>query len=63
MLIYQPIGMAFLGPQVSNMMDEFVRLWLLSYYWPYWLAGNYDNLMSMGVTLNGMRPVNLCQSK
>ena len=40
--------------------DELVRQWIIAYYWPYWLAGNLDDLMAAGVTLNGIRPVNLC---
>lgn len=41
--------------------DEFVRQWLKCYYWPYWLAGNMDDMMAAGITLNGVRPANLCQ--
>lgn len=37
--------------------DEFVRQWITLYYWPYWVVGNADNLMSAGVTLNGIRSI------
>ena len=43
--------------------DEYVRQWLMWYYWPYWLAGNIDELISSGITLNGIRPANLCKPK
>ena len=40
--------------------DESIRLFLVSWYWPNFLIGNLDDWMSLGITLNGMRPVNLC---
>ena len=57
MLIYQQTGMEFIERLQSNMIDNFVRLWLVSYYWPYFVAGNIDDWMKMGVTLNGLRPM------
>jgi hypothetical protein len=41
--------------------DELVHQWLRAYYWHYWLAGNMDDIISAGITLNGIRPANLCQ--
>ena len=41
--------------------DEFVRQWVTLYYWPYWLVGNMDNIVGMGITLNGIRPPNICK--
>lgn len=37
--------------------DEFVREWLLIYYWPYFLAGNIDDWINLGITLNGIKPM------
>jgi len=41
--------------------DESVRQFLLWYYWPNFVMGNADDWMSMGITLNGMRPVTICK--
>jgi hypothetical protein len=29
---------------MEDMLDEYARLFVLAYYWPYFLAGNADNL-------------------
>ena len=39
--------------------DEIIRQWVTLYFWPYFVAGNLDDWLSMGITLNGSRPVNL----
>jgi hypothetical protein len=62
MLTYPKIGMGSLGPQANNDIwfwwyDELVRQWIVLYYWPYFVSGNLDNWMKMGVTLNGVRPM------
>lgn len=57
MLIYPQTGMVYSEQLLNNTMDEFVRLWLVSYYWPYFVLGNLDDWMKMGVTLNGVRPL------
>ena len=45
-------------------LDEFVRQWIIMYYWPYWLAGNMDNIVEgAGITLNGICPPNARQAK
>ena len=36
--------------------DESVRQFLLWYYWPNFLMGNFDDWASLGLTLNGIRP-------
>lgn len=54
---YHKTGMAYSELLASNMIDNFVRLWLISYYWPYFVAGNIDDWMKMGITLNGLRPM------
>ena len=40
--------------------DEYVKLFLIGWYWPNFVMGNYDEWASMGITLNGIRPANLC---
>ena len=40
--------------------DEFIRQWVVLYFWPYFVAGNIDNWMSMG-SLNGIKSSNLCK--
>jgi hypothetical protein len=57
MLIYPQSGTVYLGQQANKMFDDFVRLWIVSYYWPYFVAGNIDEWQKMGVTLNGWRPM------
>ncbi len=29
---------------IEDVLDEYARLWILAYYWPYFLAGNLDNI-------------------
>ena len=41
--------------------DEFVREWITLYYWPYFVAGNIDDWMSMGITLNGVKSSSICK--
>lgn len=36
--------------------DESVRLFLVSWYWPNFVMGNFDSWAKMGITLNGIRP-------
>lgn len=43
--------------------DQGVKVFLFWYYWPNFVIGNFDEWQKLGITLNGMRPVNLCQSK
>ena len=40
--------------------DESVRWFLIWHYWPNFVMGNADDWISMGVTLNGIKPINLC---
>lgn len=37
--------------------DQSVRWFLLSWYWPNFVMGNYDDWMKLGITLNGARPI------
>lgn len=61
MPIYPITGTEFFVPNLSNifdkMADQYVRLFLISYFWPYFVAGNIDDWIKMGVTLNGARPM------
>ena len=40
--------------------DESVRIFLISWYWPNFVIGNFDEWQKLGITLNGVRPINLC---
>jgi hypothetical protein len=40
--------------------DESIRLIVIYYYWPYFIMGNLDDWMKLGITLNGAHPLNLC---
>lgn len=40
--------------------DQNVRMFLLYWYLPNFIMGNYDDWQKLGITLNGARPVNLC---
>lgn len=35
--------------------DESVKVFLFWYYWPAFVIGNYDDWMSLGLTLNGIK--------
>jgi hypothetical protein len=48
MLNYQKIGMEYSVQQASDMFDEYARLIVLAYYWPYFLAGNADSFKEIG---------------
>ncbi len=60
------IGMVYSVQQVNNFymwwFDESVRWYIHWYYLPYYLAGKQDEWTQLGITLNGARPINLCQS-
>ena len=32
---------------MEDLLDEYARLVVLAYYWPYFLAGNADNFKSL----------------
>ena len=44
----QFIGMCF---------DEYVRLFLVNWYWPNFVMGNFDDWQKLGITLNGAKPL------
>ena len=48
MLNYQKTGMEYMSQQASDMIDEYARLIVLAYYWPYFLAGNADSFKEIG---------------
>jgi hypothetical protein len=48
MLNYQKTGMEYMSQQASDMFDEYARLIVLAYYWPYFLAGNADSFKEIG---------------
>jgi hypothetical protein len=44
--------------QISDeVFDNWIRLILFGYYLPYFIAGNIDDWMKMGVTMNGVKPI------
>lgn len=55
---FQKTGMAYSEQFLNNMFDELARQWIMLYYWPYFVVGNLDDWMKLGMTLNGARPVN-----
>ena len=40
--------MEFMLQRANNIMDEYARLCVLAYYWPYFLAGNADAFKEIG---------------
>ena len=68
MLDFQKIGMAYLELLRSNPFynisddismywyDRLILIWLKGYYSPFWWAGNIDDIIGAGITLNGIRP-------
>ncbi len=58
MLIYPQTGMVYSEQLLNNMLDQYALLWIKMYYWPYFLAGNMDNIKEiMGMSLNGFKPM------
>lgn len=58
MLIYPQTGTVYSAQHLSNMLDQYALLWIQMYYWPYFLAGNMDNIKEiMGMGLNGFKPM------
>jgi len=43
----------------DQVMKNFITMW----FWPYFVMGNLDDWQKLGITLNGARPINLCQPK
>jgi len=41
---------------IENVLDEYARLWILAYYWPYFLAGNADRFKEI-YSLNSYVPI------
>jgi hypothetical protein len=46
----------------DHIHDQIVKNFVTLWFWPYFVMGNYDDWQKLGVTLNGIRPVNLCQT-
>jgi len=45
----------------DHLHDQIVKNFVTMWFWPYFIMGNLDDWQKLGVTLNGIRPVNLCQ--
>ncbi len=57
MLACLKIGMECSVLLLNNAVDTYVKIWLMSYYWPYFVAGNIDSWIDVGTTLNGIKPM------
>lgn len=43
---------------VAWWFDQYVSVWIKMYYWPYFLAGNADNIKDIAsIHLNGIKPL------
>ncbi len=61
MLIYPQTGTGYSEQLLNNTLDQYVLLWIKMYYWPYFVAGNADNIKEiMGISLNGFKPMCKC---
>lgn len=61
MLVYPQTGMVYSGQLLNNMLDQYALFWIKMYYWPYFMAGNMDNIKEiMGMGPNGLKP--MCRS-
>ena len=40
---YLKSGTEYSVQQVNNFLDEWARISLVMFYWPYFVAGNFDN--------------------
>lgn len=41
----------------EEVFDQWVRLMLIGYYLPYFIVGNADDWIKLGVTMNGVKPI------
>lgn len=41
----------------EEFFDQWVRLMLVGWFMPYYIMGNADEWMSLGITTNGMKPI------
>ena len=58
MLIYPQTGTVFTEQLLNDMLDQYALFWIQMYYWPYFVAGNLDNIKDiMGMSLNGFKPM------
>ena len=46
---------------INNILDTYTKCLVLNWFWPYFLMGNIHEWTKLGITLNGARPINLCQ--
>jgi hypothetical protein len=62
MLTYPLTGMVYSVQLVNDWLDEYARLCIVAYYWPYFLAGNSDAVSQWisSVSLNGVKIANIC---
>jgi len=43
------------------MYDQIIKNFITLWFWPYFVIGTIDEWTKLGITLNGVRPINLCQ--
>jgi len=47
-----------LSKQITdNIVDTYVKLVIISWFWPYFLISNLDNYHTKGITLNGIKHI------
>lgn len=53
--------MAHSEQQANSIFDFYTKIFITSWFWPYYVIGNLDDWQKLGITLNGAKPINLCQ--
>lgn len=46
---------------MDSIFDFYMKTFITTWFWPYYVIGNLDDWQKLGITLNGAKPINLCQ--
>jgi len=41
----------------NQLVDLQIKMFITSWFWPYYVMGNADDWQKLGITLNGARPI------
>jgi hypothetical protein len=41
----------------GKLVDAYVGIWVIAWFWPYFVMGNADSWQKLGITMNGVKPI------